>query len=234
MTLTALPTQPSTSTSTLFNPLSLNSPQNDIDDLVANLVDGGAPSPAVSSLGLSLGGVPGIGVSAMREQLKAAERKGLDALERRRIDKAAIGIIRGTKILEGATTFLIALTSDTIPAVPEIPEMCTPGISALQSLGLEIPLDLENLDEPEEFGITSLSQLEETFGSSKKMMSHRSSVTIETTCPGGSREGCVELCELVIQTNAPGGPRESFSLVMESDTNESYQVSLFDHYHQSF
>ena len=90
LTLTARPT-PANSLS------SSSGPQNSIDALVANLVDGmpdNGPSPSVivGALGLE---AEKAGMGAMREELKAAEeRKGRTESERKTVTMAAVGPTR--------------------------------------------------------------------------------------------------------------------------------------------
>ena len=96
LTLTALPTAP-TSATTL--PLGA-SPQNAIDALVANLVDGmptNGPSPSVVVGALGLGAGEGAtGGEALKEELRAAEA-GANASklgQRRTVTRAALGLAR--------------------------------------------------------------------------------------------------------------------------------------------
>lgn len=93
LSLTALPTPPSLSTAPT------TSPQNTIDNLVANLVDGmpvdgPSPSVVVGALGLAEGGGK-TGMGAMKEELRAAERS--QSRERGRVVRATLGAVRGSQ-----------------------------------------------------------------------------------------------------------------------------------------
>lgn len=104
LTLSALPTAPSLPLSHApdLSGSHVTSPQNAIDSLVANLVDGmpsNGPSPSVIVGALGLGGMEGPsgsggGGEALQEELRAAEA-GLKAKERKRkVGKAAFGAVR--------------------------------------------------------------------------------------------------------------------------------------------
>ncbi|KAK4053182.1 GTPase-activating protein [Microbotryomycetes sp. JL201] len=113
LAVTALPT-PSTYAAMTANPLG-TSPNNAMDALVANLVDGmptAGPSPNSLTTSITLGGAPS-GSDALREQLKLAEASEHVASPVRQVVlKAAIGASHMSFGAEkGETTFIIATHS---------------------------------------------------------------------------------------------------------------------------
>lgn len=201
-----------------LNPLSPTSPQNDIDDLVANLVDG-PPLNIATSLGLDITATPslvdlgGIGVGAMRDQLQAAAVIGASEMERRKVGMAAIGSVRGDRqsIQQNESVFLLAWTSSPVVVASGQDQSAAGGSndSSRQTVKPAATLD-GDMDENGDFGMADFTELDQAF---KPAVASGSPTTSRKESKGKSRaietEQKVEMCELKVCSNAEGGPRQS-------------------------
>lgn len=219
MSLHALPTPPHAVLSS--NPLSPTSPQNDIDDLVANLVDG-PPISISTSLGLditassSVVDLGGIGVGAMRDQLEAAAVTGTSEAERRVVGLAAIGSVRGERgsIERNESTFLLAWTSLPVDVAALSSDQAVETIEVLGSVkAMPIAVRENEMDENGDFGMADFTELDQAFGGASASRQSSLPPTASGLSKGKAKavetDEKIEMCELRVCSNAEGGPRAS-------------------------
>lgn len=203
------------STYQLLNPLSaIDSPQNAMDDLVANLVDdaGRSPFPNAAMNGGDRG------ADALRDQLRAAKRGG----DAKHLTMATIGAARGTQVPDfGVTTFLVASKAASVKSPrshrKSSIQPLNPGTETASS-ALQLS-SVPMVDESSESGFEMMdfSSFDEAFDEPSKIdvkldQPDSSSISATPKEAGGRRgnrdEETVEICEVKIEFLADGGPRE--------------------------
>ncbi|KAK4058635.1 GTPase-activating protein [Microbotryomycetes sp. JL221] len=228
--VTALPT-PSTYSANAGLSANLGaSPNNAMDALVANLVEGlpaSAPTPntlAATIAGVSNGQHLSAGSDALKEQLKLAEALGT-AGEGTRVSKAAIGAVRMRCGIEaGETTFIVATNSRLIQAPPANFEDSSVLFSAARaasaqnqkSKGMDFTTAASS---PDDFNndFTDFSALDEAFGSTAKnspaneggedQTSRDEMDGFERVFSNDELTRMINMTEVKLEMMAPDGPR---------------------------
>lgn len=183
-----------------------------MDDLVANLVGGAAPSP----MGANIDSNERAGAGALRDQLRAAEND----MDESKIVMAAIGAARIEKSADlGQTLFLVAYN---VASRKSAPLKSSQNISHMsKSFGPDgAPTSLSIVEEGGEspgFAMMDFNSLDEAFGVPTVKSDKEGAINVGTVgiqeaggLQGERDEPKVELVEVKIDFLAIGGPRKCF------------------------